>query len=296
MASVKERIKDMGLRRIAQAVVVLALFGFFVLTGGWRMLAATVALWFENGLGLGGELKPAHRMHVLAFSLLIWPTILGLLMQLKSPRENLAGHLMALVPWVALSLAMVLTGFWKPLPIVGIMGGLTFVAALLHPAGRRLVTSISVPRVSRVMLALVIVGAVPLLAFAATQVGLQTGAIEQAGHGHGAGEHAKVHQEHIDAGHFALMTAFSFMVIGIGLVASLRQDGWLLPAALTGLLPVGYGAMSILYPEAASTADPMWAVAAIAWGVAFVAAAVRAQGADKPSPYGTREPPAPAED
>lgn len=185
MESVVSRIRDAGLRRIASAVVVLVFLGFFVLTGGWRMLAFTVAGWFEGALGLFGEFEPVHRIHTMSFALLIWPAILGMLVQLRSPRKHLAGQLMALVPWVALLLTFALTDFWKPLPMIAIMGGLTLVATLVHPAGRELVTSISVPQVSRVMLALVLVGAIPLLAFAATQVGLQTGAIEIAGHGQG---------------------------------------------------------------------------------------------------------------
>lgn len=92
------------------------------------------------------------------------------------------------------------------------------------------------------------------------------------------------------------MAAFSFVVIGIGLVASLRQDGWLLPAGLTGLLVAIFGIASISFPEAASTVDLMWGVAAIGWGIAFVVAAVTTQGAAEPAPYRTRETGAPAED
>lgn len=297
MAAVASRVKAAGLRRVASAVVVLAALGFFVLTGGWRMLAFSVAGWFENALGMFGEFEPAHRMHSFAFSLVIWPAIVGLLLQLRSPRKHLAGQLMVLVPWVALLLAFALTDFWAPLPIVAIIGGLTLLAALLHPAGRELVTSISLARVSRVMLALVIVAAVPLLAFAATQVGLQTGAIEPTGHDHGAaGEHQEVHEAHVEHGHFAITVAFAFVVLGVGLVASLRQAGWWLPAWIAAGLAAFFGLASAAYPAAASTVDTLWAVAAIAWGVAFVGAAVRAESADEPSPYGSREPRAPAED
>jgi hypothetical protein len=77
------------------------------------------------------------------------------------------------------------------------------------------------------------------------------------------------------------MAAFSFTVIAVGLLASLRLDGWRLPAWVAGLLPITVGMTSILYPDAASSLDTAWALAAIAWGIAFAATAevtARAEG------------------
>lgn len=142
---------------------------------------------------------------------------------------------------------------------------------------------------STVLLALVLVAAVPLLAFSATQVGLQTGTIDIAHDHGGAGEHEKVHQEHIDAGHFTLMAAFGFVVIGIGLLASLRPGGWWLPASITGLMVAFFGLASVVFPDAASSADTAWGVAAITWGVVFVGATVLTRDVETPSPYGERQ-------
>jgi hypothetical protein len=69
------------------------------------------------------------------------------------------------------------------------------------------------------MLALVIVAAVPLLAFAATSIGLQR----------------TVGDDHAAMGHYGYMAAFSFTVIGVGLLASLRPVGWWLAAWVAGL-------------------------------------------------------------
>lgn len=291
MGSIRSKVSDVGWRRIGSLIVVLAFFGLFIGTGGWRLLADAVAGWFEPAVGLHDEFEPAHRIHFLVFSAMIWTAVLGMLAQFRSPRKHVAGQLMALVPWVALIVAFALTDFWKALPMIAIMGSLVLLATLLHPAGRDLVSSISPSRVNRTMLVLILVAAVPVLAFSATQIGLQTGAIDQAGHGHDHGEagaHAEVHQEHIDAGHFSLMAAFGFVVIGIGLLASLRQAGWWLPAWTTGVLVVYFGLASVVFPETASSAGPVWGVAAIAWVVAFVGAAELTQDSETPTLLGAK--------
>lgn len=290
MASVRSRVAAVGLRRIANAVVVLGFLGFFVLTGGWRLLAFVVAGWFDGALGLFDEFEAAHRIHEFAFAMLIWPAVVGLVAQLGSPRKHVAGQLMALIPWAALLVAFALTDHWAAFPMIATFGAVTLLAALVHPAGRDLVGSFTGPRVSRLLLALVLVAAAPLVAFSATQVGLQTGAIEQGGHEHGeAGGHAEVHEEHVEYGHFAMMAAFGFVVIGLGLLASLRPTGWWLPAGFVGLMAAFYGLASVAFPETASSAGTTWGVAAVGWGVVFVAAALLEHGGEAPSPYGDHE-------
>ncbi|MFB6187816.1 MAG: hypothetical protein ABEI86_13245, partial [Halobacteriaceae archaeon] len=130
MTSIRSVAKDFGLRRIPFTVIILAVLGFFI-----------IASWFEGSLGLYSEdiLKVAHRIHTFAFAMLFWPFLVGLLVQLRSPKKNLSGQLMALVPLVALLLVLGLTGFTKMIPIVITLGVPTLIATLLHPAGRDLV-------------------------------------------------------------------------------------------------------------------------------------------------------------
>lgn len=286
MGSIRGKLADLGKRRIAFSVVVLAFVGFFVLSGGWRALADAVAVWFEPALGLHDEFEPAHRIHFLAFPLLFWPLIVGLLVQLKSPEKQLAGQLMALLPFIALFSAFALTDFWEAATFMGVFAAVTILTTLLHPSGRELVGSISVSRINRILLVLVIVAAVPLLAYIATQVGLQTGAIEIGGHDHAGSSHAEVHEEHIEAGHFMLMTAVGLFVIGLGLLSSLQQPGWWLPAWFAGLLAAFLGLASVVFPDAASSDDPIWALGAIAWGIAFIVAAETTQNAETPTILG----------
>ncbi|MGH8913491.1 MAG: hypothetical protein ACRDZM_03145, partial [Acidimicrobiia bacterium] len=58
----------------------------------------------------------------------------------------------------------------------------------------------------------------------------------------------------------------------VGLLASLQPIGWRLTAWVAGLLPALLGVTSLVYPVTSSLSLP-WAIAAMAWGIAFVAMA-----------------------
>jgi hypothetical protein len=217
-------------------------------------------------LGMAHFTEAHHRIHDLTYGFLFTTPLVGLLAQLRRPSKNVAGMLMALVPWVALLLAAVLStdaDVIRSAERMLVAAG-TIVAAVLHPARGGFFRSFSLSRVSWVTLGLVIVASVPLLAFASTNIGLQRA---------GTSEHAAM-------GHYGFMAAFSFTVIGVGLLASLRPDGWRLTAWVAGLLPVLLGMASLTLPGVDSSLDPAWAVAAIAWGALFVGAAVLSRDVD----------------
>jgi hypothetical protein len=122
------------------------------------------------------------------------------------------------------------------------------------------------------MLVLVVIAAVPLLAFAATNIGLQR----------------TVTDDHAGMGHYGFMAAFGFAVIGVGLLASLRPDGWRPTAWMAGLLPALLGLASAMYPDASSSLGLIWAFAAIAWGAVFIATAELTKDAELPTLVGLR--------
>lgn len=213
-----------------------------------------------------------HRTHDLTFGFLFVPAVVGMLVQLGRPAQNIAGQLMALIPWVALVLTLALTSLltndprllqppWVNVAALGV------IAALLHPTGRSFFRSFRVSRVDRVMLALLAVAAVPLVVFASTNIRLQGTVVD----------------EHAFLGHYGFMAGLSFTIIGVGLLASLRPDGWRVTAWVTGLLPALLGLASVIYPDSSSSLGPVWALAAIAWGAVFVAAAELKQGAEAPT-------------
>lgn len=200
-----------------------------------------------------------HRVHDLAFGFIYIPAVFGILAQLRRPSKNVAGVVMALTPWVGLLLAaafsstpFVILSAQALLPAV-----LTVFTALLHPAGRDFFRSFKISRASWVMLALLVVASVPLLAFASSNIRLQ----------------ATVADDHAGMGHYGFLAAFSFTVIAVGFLASLRPDGWRLSAWIGGLLPALLGLASLVYPNVASSLSLVWALAAISWGVVFIAAA-----------------------
>ena len=251
------------------ALAVLVALGLAGLYGGM-----IVMMQVQPGfMGMAHFAEVSHRIHDLTFGFVFLPTVVGMLAQLRRPARNIAGMAMALVPWIGLLLAAVLSGdpvrvlLFNPSPPVIAM---TVIAALLHPAGRAFFRSFTVARINWLMLALVAVAAGPLLAFAFANVGLQ-GAL-----GGTANEHAGM-------GHYGFMAAFGFAAVGVGLLASLRPEGWWLPAWVAGLLPALLGLASLIYPGVDSSLDPFWGLAAIAWGIAFVAAAELTQDAAHPT-------------
>lgn len=247
----------MSARRLAFYVVVvltLALAGLFAS----MVLLMNVMPGFMNMTHFTEE---HHRIHDLTFSLLNGAVVVGMLAQLRGPTRNVAGQVMALVPFASLLLAVALTNTWVMSPPWLILGASTVVSTMFHPAGDPF-RWFRGSRWDRTMLALVGVAALPLLGYAWTNIGLQRV---------GPTDHAL-------AGHYGFMTAFTFTVIAVGVIASARPAGWRLTAWVGGALPIVLGAASLTYPHADSSLEPMWAAAAILWGVAFVATAELRRG------------------
>ena len=237
----------------AFSLVVLVTLGLAGLFG----LMVFVMILQPGFMGMKHFSEAHHRVHDLTFGFLLGTAVVGMLAQLRVPAKNFAGQMMALIPFIGLVLATALTNAAVvQIPWVAV-GAFTLLATTLHPTGREFFRSFSLSRLSRVMLALVIIAAGPLLAFASANIGLQR----------------TDPSEHAAAGHYGFLAAFSFTVIGAGLLASLRPAGWRLAAWVAGCLPALLGLTSVVFPDADSSLEPVWALAAIAWGVLFVAAA-----------------------
>jgi uncharacterized protein YjeT (DUF2065 family) len=80
-------------------------------------------------------------------------------------------------------------------------------------------------------------------------------------------------QEHINAGHYRNMSALGFIVILVGLLASFRPKDWRLAAWVAGFLPMVLGLVSVVLPNAESSLGLGWGLAAIVWGIVFIASA-----------------------
>jgi hypothetical protein len=225
-----------------------------------------------EGFGHFGESE--HRVHDLTYGFIFTTAIVGILAQLRRPSKNIAGMVMALIPWSGFALAAVLSGEEFVIRSTEriTVAYVAIIVVLLHPAGRNFFRSFSVSRINWVMLALVGLAGVPLLSFASTKIRLQETVLDA----------------HAGLGHYGFMAAFSFTVIGVGLLASLRPDGWRLTAWVAGLLPVLLGLTSLVYREESSSLDVGWALAAIAWGAVFVAAAQLTKDVEVSTLFGSR--------
>lgn len=248
-----------ALRQALRSLRASPIFSFYVLVtlGVAGVIGLITFGIIDMGFSHFGD--PFHRTHDLTYGLIFGTGVVGILAQLRRPAKNVAGMATALIPWTALLLAAVLSG--DPRVILSAervaVAALTVIVALLHPTGRAFFRSFSISRVNWVMIALVGIAAVPLVAYASTNITLQK----------------TVTDSHAEMGHYGFMAAFGFTVIAVGLLASLRPVGWRLTAWVAGLLPTLLGVTSMIYPDAASSLSPVWALAAMAWGVVFIAAA-----------------------
>jgi hypothetical protein len=241
-------------RRVFSIVVLvtLALVAFFGVVVARPTLIGGLA-----GDPSGGHIgehfrQPHHRIHDLAFGLLLGTTALGMLAQVRAPAQNVAGQLMAATPILALLLAVLATDpRVLAIPWVAV-GASTIVATMLHPY---LFRSFGTARPSRRMVVLVAVAAVPLLSFVVSNVGLQRS---------GSGDHAAL-------GHYGYMAALGLTVIGVGLVSSLRLEGWRLTAWAAGGLAVLLGVVSLVFPDVEGSVSAFGALAAIVWGAGYIA-------------------------
>jgi hypothetical protein len=255
-----------AVREVLRSLRAWPLFAFFVLLAlGLTGVIGSMVLVMQlqpGFMGMAHGTEPHHRVHDLTYGFLFATAAIGMLSQLRRPLNNIAGMSMALIPWVALLLVAVLSsdaGVILSTERISV-AVLTVFAGLLHPSGGAFFRSFSVSRVDRVMLTLLVIAAMPLLAFAFTNIGLQR----------------TVANDHAAAGHYGFMAALSFTIIGVGVVTSVRPNGWRLAAWVAGLLPALLGLASLVFPVDSSLGSA-WALAAIAWGLVFVAAAERSR-------------------
>jgi len=205
-------------------------------------------------MGMSHFSEAHHRVHDLTFGFLLGTGVVGMLAQVRRPAQNGTAQLMALTPFAGLVVVAALTNVAVlQIPWVA-LGACTFLAATLHPSRGDLFRSFSRSRPSRAMLALVAIVAGPLLALGFTNIVLQR----------------TDPSEHAAGGHYGFLAALSLTVIGVALLASLRLGGWRIAAWVAGCLPALLGLASLLFPDASSSLEPVWALAAIAWGAAFI--------------------------
>lgn len=213
-----------------------------------ELLATLVTGWTAAG---GAELG-IHRLHVMGIAAVVAVFLLGLFAQVIQPRKRVASMWGAILVILTVTAGTVGYGVGRPEEVIPffLLAGIALVA---HPAGRGLLRRDD--SYSPALLALVAVAAVPLLAFAATQLSLSSSTTDP----------------HALDGHYVMMAGLAIAPVAYGSFAALGFVGWRLASWLAALPMAYYGLLALSFPAQAGAAGTAWAVAAILWAVAFVA-------------------------
>ena len=226
-------------------LVVLAVIGFAAFVLG-ELFSLLVLGWTAD---VGAELG-IHRLHVMVIATVILTTLSGVAVQVYRPTRQVASMLGALSSVVLAALVQFAAGdpLGSVVPFLVLIG----LATLLHPAGRKLLHRGQ--SYSPAMLALVVVAAVPMIAFALGQVGLQIDTTDA----------------HAAAGHYTGMAQLGLIPLVYALFAAIGMRGWRVAAWIAALPTAYYGLLSISFPAQAGSTGVVWGAAAILWAVGFV--------------------------
>jgi hypothetical protein len=200
----------------------------------------------------------SHELHWFTIGVFTWVVVLAILAQLWRTATQI-GAAWAYGLGSVLVFGLVLALADLPPDIVPVLMGALVVGAvafLLHPSSLRAKVT-PVQRPSPLLLGLVVLAAIPLVIYAAGQL--------QIHHGSGPGD------EHFEFGHWVVMAVYGLYAPLLAAVAASKVAGWRFPLWAAGLMVAALGVAS-LGIVAVSQLSTVWAVLAITWGAAFIAA------------------------
>jgi hypothetical protein len=235
--------------------------------------------WFLEEEGI-----QSHRVHEICFGMAFMLSLAGLVMLLRRPDRKVAQMYQVAIPLLLVAAAYIIVD--RAFDVIVLFFAATpLVLIALHP-GRALLIRPPI-NLKPALVGLAIAAAIPFLAFAvrefntgfeASRVAPQ--ALESLPDNASEEEVDQALREATDSraefevarhyGHWSAMGGFALSIAALAGVAALGVPGWALPAWSSGLAAMGYGIVSLVFPEDASAALPAWAVLAIAWGVAFI--------------------------
>jgi len=255
------RARRIAFRTVAwvTSLEVLALFVFGLMEVVFMWLPdATVVSMFDDITAA----DLAHRGHFNMVGIVAWAFVPAVLVQLRTPERRVAAMLQAVGIVLAGTVVYGLSGpltDWLLEEIILLVPVLLL--ARLHPRAGELVRR---PRLHRRMAGLVALAAVPWLAFASVQAELQWSSM--------AGD------SHAQMEHWATSALMALTIVLAGLLGSTDHTGWRLPAWTAALGSIDYGLHSLVFPDVASNASTLWAVAAVAWGCVYALTIVQRSG------------------
>ena len=126
-------------------------------------------------------------------------------------------------------------------------------ACALHPLARAF---IRLARLDLRMVALTVIAAGPWIAYAL-----------------GVGGTARVAGPDVDIEHVTFMVTVALLILLWGLTGATDKPGWAFPAGAAVIAGACLGLQSLTFPDVLSGLEPLWAGAAVAWCIAYGAAA-----------------------
>lgn len=184
---------------------------------------------------------------------------LGLLAQLRHPDRAIAG----LQQVAACALAYGVAGAVADrrfLVLALALGAAVVVLLLVHPVGGTLLAAPD--EVSPLLVGLALLAAGPFALYALETAANQRDAIPPI-------------DFHATLGSWAGLTAMAVAIPLVALLAGIRTVGWRVPALSAAAACALWGIATAIYPDRSGSEGRAWGLAAIAWAIAFAAAARR---------------------
>lgn len=240
---------------VALLILALNVFALMELVLMW-LPAETVADVFEEETSF----ITLHRTHFMAIGVLAWAVVASIIVQLRRPRRRVAPMLLLMTAAVGGAIVYGLSGTlgeWLVEELALVVVPISLVV-VLHPRRDRLFIR---PRFDRSMLALAGLAALPWAVYVVDNAWAQF--VNLAG------------DTHAEMEHWATAALMGIVILVAGVLGSSNHSGW----RLTGWIAAGgsavFGLHSFVFPGGASALPTIWAVLAVAWGVAFGGMIVR---------------------
>ena len=237
-----------SIRRIAftaWAAVFVLVFGI-----GFFGLVSLVLGWFQPVEGVAGPVTDLGYGALFGIILTI-----AVLLQLHAPERKIAGVQQAALVIPALLIGSAVASDSQNvvpalilIPTVGIL-------LALHPAREQFLRRGAA--LSPTLLAITVLGAIPLVAYALGQ-GAQARALTGPPH-------------HVQR--LSTMAALAIAIVLTGLLAAFKTRGWRIPAESAGTAAIVFGLASLAFPDDPGAEGRGWGGLAIAGGVLFIAVA-----------------------